>query len=87
MQPKPICIRCGSCCAQLSWDERLKISWHTKTFMFSKICKFLEVNDEFMANCKLQENKPQTCKDFHCGVNVLMDELIGADMFDWREDV
>ena len=87
MYSKPICIKCGICCTQLSWDERLKISLHSKSFMFSKICKFLEIDDDFIGNCLIQDNKPKICRDFHCGVNILMDELIGADMFEWKEDI
>ena len=86
MISKPTCIQCGVCCKQLSWDERLKISWHTKTFMFSKVCKFLREKDEFMSICSIHKNKPKVCKKFYCGVNILMDQLIGCDMFDWRED-
>lgn len=85
MLPKKVCIQCGSCCTQLSWDERLKISWHTKTFMFSRVCKFLNVEDEFRRTCSINDNKPSICKNFYCGVDIFMDELIGSDMFDWKE--
>jgi Fe-S-cluster containining protein len=52
--------------------------------MFSKICRFLEIQDEFRADCSIEKNKPKICRNFHCGVNNLMDQLIGADLFDWK---
>jgi len=87
MMSKPVCIQCGICCEQLSWDERLKISLHTKSIMLSRVCRFLEVRNDFEAVCKIEKNKPKVCKDFSCGVNILMDQLIGADLFDWKEEV
>jgi len=64
------CIKCGEYCRQLCWDEKLKISWHTKRFMFTKICYFLcqsLMNDNLFV-CFLQKDKLKVCKDFHCGV-------------------
>ncbi|GAG29125.1 unnamed protein product [marine sediment metagenome] len=60
------CIRCGECCRQLNWGERLKISWHTKRFMFTKTCYFL-----FENHCIIQLDKPKVCKDFHCGIQFI----------------
>jgi len=85
MLSKPVCIQCGICCANLSWDQRIKISLSTKSIMLSKVCKFLEIQDEFRSFCSIHDNKPNVCKKLHCGVSVFMDELIGADMFDWKE--
>jgi len=53
------CIQCGKCCRQLYFQDRLKISWFTKTVMLRKVCKFLDGD-----HCGIHPNKPSVCKDW-----------------------
>lgn len=57
------CRKCGVCCKNLSFLDRIEISLHTKTVMLSQRCKFLHKNA-----CLIYDDRPQFCVDWKCGV-------------------
>gem|GEM_PF-2695216 len=59
------CYKCGMCCRQLSWEDRINISLHTRTLMFKKICKFLGSNNL----CKIYDKRAKVCKAWVCGTS------------------
>lgn len=57
------CIKCGDCCTKLYLPDCMKISWSTKSFMLSRICKFL-IKDK----CSIHGMKPDVCRKWSCGI-------------------
>lgn len=57
------CIKCGYCCKQLYWYDRIKISWSTKSFIILKVCSFLKNNC-----CTIHYKKPEVCRSWKCGI-------------------
>ena len=59
------CYKCGECCRKLDFYDKISISLHTKTLMFSKVCKFLNENNL----CKIYLDRPKSCKEWGCGAS------------------
>lgn len=57
------CYKCGRCCKNLYWSDRIKISLHTKTLMLNKRCNFLTTDN----SCKIYIHRPNICKNYKCG--------------------
>jgi len=58
------CKHCAECCSNLSFTEQVRISWHTKRFMFHTVCDFLRCDNL----CDIYDKRPKLCRDFKCGV-------------------
>lgn len=59
------CKKCGLCCKNMYLYDKIMISLHTKSFMFSKDCKFLNKDN----TCKIYNNRPKLCRDWKCGAS------------------
>jgi len=59
------CYKCGECCKRLNYEDRIRVSLHTKTLMFNKLCKFLDKENL----CKIYNNRPKMCKEWVCGAS------------------
>ena len=57
---KSVCGRCGYCCRNLYFLDRIRISFYSKSIMLSKRCKFLEGENK----CIIHQNKPRVCRDW-----------------------
>lgn len=58
-----MCYKCGECCKNLYWSDRVLISLRTKTLMLKKNCKFMDDNKL----CKIYTKRPRVCRDWYCG--------------------
>lgn len=58
-----LCKKCGGwCCTDLYLEDKIQLSWATKTLILRSKCPFLK-----SGLCSLQENKPDICKKWNCG--------------------
>lgn len=65
------CRLCGSCCRDLTIQDRIELSFHFKKIILSKNCPYLTNK-----GCLIHATKPGVCKKWNCGVVKKLRELM-----------